>query len=128
MLDTMPCYVCPVCRSKRGLALIGLRSATEISASISQMFSFKFNDDKRTLTFSDNVQDAAHRAIFFNACTWKFGLHGAIQIKSAINHTDSVTEQDTLVSEKCLLYVALSRAQKQVFVTSYGKSSPFIIK
>ena len=35
-----------------------------------------------------------------------------VPLKSAINHTDSVTEQDTLVSEKCLLYVALSRAQK----------------
>ena len=40
-------------------------SATEISASISQMFASKFNDDKKTLAFSDNVQDAAHRAGFF---------------------------------------------------------------
>lgn len=43
---------------------MGLRSATEISASISQMFASKFNDDKKTLAFSDNVQDAAHRAGF----------------------------------------------------------------
>lgn len=77
-------YVCPICKSKRGLALVGLRSATEISASISQMFSSKFNDDKKTLTFSDNVQDAAHRAGFFNARTWKFGLRGAIQ--QYLNH------------------------------------------
>ncbi len=72
-------YVCPFCKSKRGLNLIGLRSATEISTSISQMFSSKFNDDKKTLTFSDNVQDAAHRAGFFNSRTWKFGIRGAIQ-------------------------------------------------
>ena len=72
-------YVCPICKSKRGIALVGLRSATEISTSISQMFSSKFNDDKKTLTFSDNVQDAAHRAGFFNARTWKFGLRGVIQ-------------------------------------------------
>ena len=72
-------YICPFCSSKRGLNLIGLRSATEISTSISQMFSSKFNDDKKTLTFSDNVQDAAHRASFFNARTWKFGLRGAIE-------------------------------------------------
>lgn len=72
-------YVCPCCGSRRGLSLIGLRSATEISASISQMFASRFNDDKKTLAFSDNVQDAAHRAGFFNSRTWRFGLRTAIQ-------------------------------------------------
>ena len=72
-------YVCPCCGSRRGLSLMGLRSATEISASISQMFATKFNDDKKTLAFSDNVQDAAHRAGFFNSRTWRFGLRTAIQ-------------------------------------------------
>ena len=72
-------YVCPCCGSRSGLSLIGLRSATEISASISQLFASKFNDDKKTLAFSDNVQDAAHRAGFFNARTWKFGLRTALQ-------------------------------------------------
>ncbi len=72
-------YVCPCCGSKRGLSLMGVRSATEISASLSQIFASKFNDDKKTLAFSDNVQDAAHRAGFFNARTWRFGLRGAMQ-------------------------------------------------
>lgn len=72
-------FVCPFCGSRRGLSLMGLRSATEISASISQLFASKFNDDKKTLAFSDNVQDAAHRAGFFNSRTWRFGLRGAIQ-------------------------------------------------
>ena len=72
-------YVCPCCGSRRGLSLMGLRSATEISASISQMFASGFNDDKKTLAFSDNVQDAAHRAGFFNSRTWRFGLRTAIQ-------------------------------------------------
>ena len=72
-------YVCPCCGSRRGLSLMGLRSATEISASISQMFASKFNDDKKTLAFSDNVQDAAHRAGFFNSRTWRFGIRTAIQ-------------------------------------------------
>ena len=72
-------YVCPYCGSRRGLSLMGLRSATEISASLSQMFASKFNDDKKTLAFSDNVQDAAHRAGFFNSRTWRFGLRTAIQ-------------------------------------------------
>ncbi|GHV07913.1 DEAD/DEAH box helicase [Spirochaetia bacterium] len=72
-------YECPFCGSRRGLALIGLRSATSISVSISQLFASRFNDDKKTLAFSDNVQDAAHRAGFFNARTWRFALRSAIQ-------------------------------------------------
>ena len=72
-------YVCPCCGSRRGLSIMGIRSATEISASISQMFASKFNDDKKTLAFSDNVQDAAHRAGFFNSRTWRFGLRTAMQ-------------------------------------------------
>lgn len=72
-------YICPCCGSRRGLSLMGLRSATEISASISQMFASRFNDDKKTLAFSDNVQDAAHRAGFFNSRTWRFGLRTAMQ-------------------------------------------------
>lgn len=72
-------YICPFCGSKRGLSLMGLRSATEISTELSQVFASKFNDDKKTLAFSDNVQDAAHRAGFFNARTWRFGFRSAMQ-------------------------------------------------
>lgn len=72
-------FICPFCESKRGLSLMGLRSATEISTELSQLFASKFNDDKKTLAFSDNVQDAAHRAGFFNARTWRFGFRTAIQ-------------------------------------------------
>lgn len=72
-------YICPCCGSRRGLSIMGLRSATEISASLSQMFASKFNDDKKTLAFSDSVQDAAHKAGFFNSRTWRFGLRTAIQ-------------------------------------------------
>lgn len=43
------------------------------------MFASRFNDDKQTLAFSDSVQDAAHRAGFFNSRTWRFGLRSAIQ-------------------------------------------------
>lgn len=72
-------YVCPFCGSERGLSLMGVRSATEISTELSQIFASKFNDDKKTLAFSDNVQDAAHRAGFFNARTWRFGFRAALQ-------------------------------------------------
>jgi DEAD/DEAH box helicase domain-containing protein len=86
-------YVCPFCGSRRGLALIGLRSATSISASISQLFASRFNDDKKTLAFSDNVQDAAHRAGFFNARTWRFALRSAIQ-RYALNGGEGKNLED----------------------------------
>ena len=72
-------FKCPHCGSRTGLSIMGLRSATAISASISQLFASRFNDDKKTLAFSDNVQDAAHRAGFFNSRTWKPTLRSAIQ-------------------------------------------------
>ena len=72
-------YECPFCGSKRGISLMGVRSATEISTQLSQLFASRFNDDKKTLAFSDNVQDAAHRAGFFNARTWRFGFRTAVQ-------------------------------------------------
>ena len=49
-----------------------------------------------------------------------------IPLPSAINKTDSISESETMASEKCLLYVALTRAQKGAFITSYGKKSIFI--
>src|SRR5665648_116471 len=72
-------YSCPFCASSGGLSLIGSRSATLISAGISQIYASQFNDDKKLLTFSDNVQDASHRAGFFNARTWRFNLRSAMQ-------------------------------------------------
>ena len=47
-------------------------------------------------------------------------------LASAINHTDNVSERESITSEKCLLYVALTRAQKGAYITSYGKKSEFL--
>lgn len=49
-----------------------------------------------------------------------------VPLPSAINKTDAVSEAETIASEKCLLYVAMTRAQKGVYITSYGKASDFI--
>lgn len=49
-----------------------------------------------------------------------------IPLASAIDHTDYVSEQESITSEKCLFYVALTRAQKGAYVTSYGKKSEFL--
>ena len=49
-----------------------------------------------------------------------------IPLASAIDHTDAVSEQETMTAEKCLLYVALTRAQKGAYVSGYGKMSEFL--
>lgn len=49
-----------------------------------------------------------------------------VPLMSAIDHTDHVVEQETITAEKCLLYVAMTRAQKAVTITSYGRKSEFL--
>ena len=49
-----------------------------------------------------------------------------VPLPSAINKTDVVSEAESLTSEKCLLYVALTRARQGAFITSYGKASEFL--
>lgn len=49
-----------------------------------------------------------------------------IPLASAIDHTDAVSEHETTTAEKCLLYVALTRAQKGAYVTGYGKLTEFL--
>ena len=50
-----------------------------------------------------------------------------IPLPSAINKTDPVSEAESITSEKCLLYVAMTRAQQGVYITSYGKKSDFLL-
>jgi superfamily I DNA/RNA helicase len=49
-----------------------------------------------------------------------------IPLANAINDYDATSKAESLTSEKCLLYVALTRAQKAVYITSYGEKSIFL--
>ena len=49
-----------------------------------------------------------------------------IPLASAIDHTDAVSEHETTTAEKCLLYVALTRAQKGAYISGYGQMSEFL--
>ena len=70
---------CPYCDSSNSLTLLGSRAASLTSVMIVQLYSSTYNDDKKLLTFSDNVQDAAHRAGFFNNRTYRFNFRTALQ-------------------------------------------------
>ena len=49
-----------------------------------------------------------------------------IPLASAVEYADSVSTQERLTAEKCLLYVALTRAQKCAYVSGYGQMSEFL--
>lgn len=70
---------CPYCSATSSLTILGSRAASLASVLISQLFASSHNDDKKLLTFSDSVQDAAHRAGFFAARTYRFTVRSAIQ-------------------------------------------------
>lgn len=70
---------CPYCNAHDSLTIMGAQAATLTSVAISQLMSSPFNNDRKLLAFSDSVQDAAHRAGFFQARTWRFNLRIAIQ-------------------------------------------------
>ena len=69
---------CVFCEARESLTVVGFRAATLTSLYIDQLFASRFNDDKKLLAFSDSVQDAAHRAGFFGARTWRTNLRIAM--------------------------------------------------
>ena len=70
---------CPFCNTQGSLTILGSRAASLTSVAISQIFASNFNNDKKLLTFSDSVQDAAHRAGFFAGRTYTFNFRIALQ-------------------------------------------------
>ena len=49
-----------------------------------------------------------------------------IPLVSAIDCADSVSTNERITAEKCLLYVALTRAQKCAYISGYGQMSEFL--
>ncbi len=71
---------CPCCGATAGLSVMGSRAASLGSVLISQQFASTYNDDHKLIAFSDSVQDAAHRAGFFAARTWRQMIRTAIAL------------------------------------------------
>jgi superfamily I DNA/RNA helicase len=49
-----------------------------------------------------------------------------IPLATAIDFADPIAVAEAITAEKCLLYVALTRAQKTAYITSYGTPSEFL--
>ena len=88
---------CPFCHASEALIILGARASSLLSVVLGQTFASKHNDDfgggaaepnaqgkheapgaQKIIAFSDNVQDAAHRAGFFSARTWQNSVRAAI--------------------------------------------------
>lgn len=50
-----------------------------------------------------------------------------VPLQSALNSEDPILREENIVAEKCLLYVALTRAQESAYITSYGQPSEFLV-
>jgi DEAD/DEAH box helicase domain-containing protein len=70
---------CPRCAGHNSLTILGSRAASLLSVAFSQLYQSPNNNDKKLLAFSDNVQDASHRAGFFSARTWSTNFRTALQ-------------------------------------------------
>lgn len=62
---------CPGCGARDGLMVVGYRAATLTSVMVGRLFATPYNDHHKLIAFSDSVQDAAHRAGFLGANTWR---------------------------------------------------------
>ena len=69
---------CPYCGAREALIIVGARAASLLSVALGQVQGSCHNDDRKVIAFSDNVQDAAHRAGFFSARTASVGVRAAV--------------------------------------------------
>ncbi|WP_182354767.1 DEAD/DEAH box helicase [Flaviflexus huanghaiensis] len=83
--DASKDQTCPSCGEQDAIRYIGSSVATLLSVSLSNLFGMPGLDDseKKTLVFTDSVQDAAHRAGFVQARSRAFALR--TQIRRAID-------------------------------------------
>jgi ATP-dependent helicase YprA (DUF1998 family) len=71
---------CPSCHAEHAIRFLGSSVATLISVALTQIFGSDLvpETQKRTLVFTDSVQDAAHRAAFIEGRAFQFNLRSAI--------------------------------------------------
>ena len=72
---------CPACQQKDGIRFLGSAIATLLSVTLSTLFGSTNLDEaeKKTLVFTDSVQDAAHRAGFVQARSHSLTLRAVLR-------------------------------------------------
>lgn len=78
--DAAAAQRCPSCDSDDAVRFLGSSVATLVSVALTQLFGSNLVSDgeKKTLVFTDSVQDAAHRAAFIEGRAFQFNLRSAL--------------------------------------------------
>ncbi|WP_018296345.1 DEAD/DEAH box helicase [Corynebacterium lubricantis] len=97
--------VCPSCGVRDSIRYLGSSVATLLSVALSNLFGLADLDDseKKTLVFTDSVQDAAHRAGFIQSRARAFAL------RTRIRHAIETSTQAAGFSEPQTLTQIVSR-------------------
>jgi len=94
-------HVCPECGTQNSISIIGTRTATLSSISISQSLSsnLEAKDDghRKLLAFTNSVQDAAHHAGFIEARNFRFMFRTSLQ--QVLNQVDRDVSLPELAEE-----------------------------
>lgn len=75
---TYSSHDCPFCDGSNTLSIVGSQAASLSAVVLQQLFGSRFNADKKLIAFSDSVQDAAYRAGFLAARTWRLNFRPAL--------------------------------------------------
>ncbi|MAU84682.1 MAG: helicase [Gordonia sp.] len=72
--------ICPSCGARNAIRYMGSSVATLLSVGLTTEFgsSVIADDEKKTLVFTDSVQDAAHRAAFIEGRAFAFNFRSAV--------------------------------------------------
>ena len=115
--------ICVVCRTNKYIDEY-LAKFTDAGIRTYEIRRSKIDDrskDGVRVATMHRVKGLEFRYVFVVCCNDR-----VIPLASAINSEDPISKEESIVSERCLLYVALTRAQKQAYICSYGKPSEFI--
>lgn len=69
---------CPDCGARDTMMIVGAQAPTLTGVMTGRLFGSVYNDDYKLIAFSDSVQDAAHRAGFLGANTWRTVIRQAM--------------------------------------------------
>ncbi|WP_370181633.1 DEAD/DEAH box helicase [Rhodococcus wratislaviensis] len=71
---------CPACGARNAIRFLGSSVATLLSVGLTSEFGSPLlaDDEKKTLVFTDSVQDAAHRAAFIEGRAFQFNFRSAL--------------------------------------------------
>src|SRR5699024_6124817 len=91
---------CPSCDSDNAIRFLGSSVATLISVALTQLFGSDLvtDDEKKTLVFTDSVQDAAHRAAFVEGRAFQFNLRSAM-LRAVGGQQRSLTEVTSALAD-----------------------------